>query len=167
MLGRRRRGRDDQRADSNAYDGLRDLALRAVESGLPPPTADHPDVSGVIVDIPSQGAYATVAAMTDNTTSMYTSTGGGTLGAGEHATVASATHKLLATIQSRLGAFDEADDGALPVPGWVRFHVLTPTGTRRKDVPEDCFWGRAPHELMPVIGATQEVISAMRSVAPQ
>ena len=168
MLGRRRRNdRGDQPVEANPYDGLRDLALRAVEDGLPAPTADHPDVSGVVVDIPSQDAFATVVGLTDNATSMYTSTGGGTIGAGEHAEVAAATHKLLTTIQAHLGSFTGADDGSLPSAGSVGFHVLTPEGTRRVDVPEDSFWGRAPHELVPVIGATQELISAMRRVSPE
>ena len=169
MLGRRKRrgGSDQPPADTNPYEGLRDLALRAVDNGLPAPSSDHPDVSGVVVDIPSQGAFATVVGMTDNTTSMYTSTGGGTLGAGEHAAVAAACHQLLATIQAHVDAFGDEDDGSLPSSGSVRFHVLTPTGTRRTDVPEDSFWGRAPHPLMPVIGATQELISAMRAVSPQ
>ena len=154
-------------ADDNPYNGLRDLALRAVENGLAAPTADHPGVSGVVVDIPSQDAFATVVGLTDDTTSMYTSTGGGTIGAGEHAEVAARTHQLLATIQAHLDAFDAADDAALPPVGSVRYHVLTPEGTRRLDVPEDSFWGRAPHDLLPVIGATQELISAMRSVSPE
>jgi len=168
MLGRRRRrGGDDEPTGGNPYDGLRDLALRAVENGLPAPAADHPDVSGVVVDIPSQNAFATVVGLTDNTTSMYTSTGGGTIGAGEHAEVATATHELLRTIQAHLDSFAAVGDSALPPAGTVRFHVLTPTGTRQVDVPEDAFWGRAPHALAPVIGATQELISAMRTVSPQ
>jgi hypothetical protein len=168
MLGRRKR-RDgaEPQADGNAYHDLRSLALTAVADGLPAPMADHPDVSGVVVDIPSQDAFATVVGLTDNTTSMYTSTGGGTIGAGEHAAVAAATHRLLTTIQAHLESFDEEDDGSLPPAGSVRFHVLAPTGTHRKDVSEDSFWGRTSHELTPVIGATQELISALRQVSPQ
>lgn len=169
MLGRRkgRRGGAGPPADGNPYEGLRDVALHAVDNGLPAPDPEHPGVAGVVVDIPSQDAFATVVALTDNTTSMYTSTGGGTLGAGEHAAVAAATHQLLTTIQRHLDAFDDVDDRSLPPSGVVRFHVLTPTGTRRTDVPEDSFWGRTPHDLTPVIAATQELISAMRAVSPQ
>jgi hypothetical protein len=167
MLGRRRRrDGDEPHTDGNAYHDLRSLALGAVAKGLPAPAADHPDVSGVVVDIPSQDAFATVVGLTDNTTSMYTSTGGGTIGAGEHAAVAAATHQLLTTIQAHLDSFDDEDDGSLPPAGSVRFHVLAPTGTHRKDVPEDSFWGRVPHDLAPVIGATQELISALREVSP-
>jgi hypothetical protein len=163
-----RRRKDDRGSPKdNPYKGLRRMALAAVENGLAPPTSDHPDVSGVVVDIPAQGGYASVVALTDNTTSMYTSTGGGTIGAGEHAAVASIAQQLLVIVQAHLGSFKQRDDGSLPPTATVRFHVLTPSGNRRDDVPEDCFWGRAPHELMPVIAATQELITAIRGAAPQ
>src|SRR5262249_4556989 len=66
VLGRRR-DRDQ------TYEGLRALALGAVADGLEPPSADHPRVSGVAIDVPSGGSYATIVAPPDNTTSMYTS----------------------------------------------------------------------------------------------
>lgn len=124
-------------------------------------------MSGLVVDIPAQGGYATVVALTDSTTSMYTSTGGGTIGAGEHATVAAATQQLLAEVQRHRGMFEAAPDTDLPSAGFVRFHVLAPSAGRRlADVPEDAFWGRTDHELMPVLAAVQEVISAVRAAGP-
>jgi hypothetical protein len=147
------------------YRDLRSMALEALERGaLAPPFPDHPDVAGVVVDIPATGGSATVVALADNTTSLYTSTGGGTIGAGEHATVASATQALLIAVQRQLDGFTAVDDPALPPAGTVRFHVLTTSGRRTEDVPEDCFWGRAAHPLMPVIAATQHVISAIREI---
>jgi hypothetical protein len=148
---------------ANPYDGLRDLALNAVGNGLPPPSAEHPDVSGLLVDIPAQGGFVTLVGMTDNATSMYTSVGGGTIGAGERRSVAAATQALLAAVQSNLASFAAGDDRGLPAAGFVRFHVLSPSGARHLDVPEDCYWGRAPHELMPVIAASQAVVSAIRT----
>jgi hypothetical protein len=65
---------------------------------------------------------------------------------------------------SQLALFPTADDGSLPEAGSVRFHVLGFTGSLVADVPEDCFWGRAEHALMPTIAATQEVITAIRAV---
>jgi hypothetical protein len=58
--------------------------LIPVANDLAPPSAAHPDISGVVVDVPAQGGFATVVGLTDDTTSMYTSTGGGTIGAGKH-----------------------------------------------------------------------------------
>ena len=167
VLGRRKRGdAGASKTPEELYLGLRRQALDSVANGLARPPVEHPDVCGVAVDIPAQGAFATVVALTDNTTSMYTSTGGGTIGAGEHAAVAAATHRLLAAVQAQLDSFRTGDDDELPPTGSVRFHVLTPTGRRAEDVPEDCFWGRAPHELMPVIASTQALVTAMREASP-
>lgn len=162
VLGRRRKRERPQPAE--VYGDLRTMALRAVAEGLAPPSSEHPDVSGVVLDIPAQDAYATVVALTDNTTSMYTSVGGGTIGAGEHPQVAEATRRLLSVVQDHLGAFVRHDDGSLPLAGHVRYHLLTPSGNRYVDVPEDGFWGRAEHELIPVIAASQELLSAIREV---
>src|SRR5207302_10248598 len=95
----RRRPRGDDRSvfrrkrrDDDIFMKLRATALGAAEQGLPAPPSDHAHVSGVVIDIPRQGGTATLVAMTDNTTSLYTSTGGGTLVTGNHAPVAAATH---------------------------------------------------------------------------
>ena len=148
---------------AEAYEGLRNLALSAVANGLQSPGEDHPDVSGLVVDIPVKGGFATIVALTDNTTSMYTSLGGGTLGAGGHANVGSATQALLSAAQAQVGAFTKPSDSELPPRRQVRFHLLSPSGGRCQDVPEESFWGRVPHELMPVIAATQSVINAIWS----
>jgi hypothetical protein len=81
----------------DVYDGLRTAALAVTQATVGRTPPDHPDVLGVVVDIPRQGGIASIVAMADGTTSMYTSTGGGTIGAGSHRSVAAATHALLAT----------------------------------------------------------------------
>ena len=163
---RRKKRRDNQDDAANPYDGLRAMALNSVSSGLALPSSDHPDVSGVVVDVPAQGGFATFVALTDNTTSLYTSTGGGTIGAGEHRPVAEANHRLLTVVEAHLGSFTRKDDGLFPATGSVRLHVLTPSGNRDHDVSEDSFWGRAPSPLMPVIAAVQELITAISSASP-
>lgn len=167
VLGRRKRGGGRSKSPEEVYRGLRGLALDAVAQGLTASSSEHPDVSGLVVDVPAQGGFATVVALVDNTTSMYTSTGGGTIGAGEHAAVAAATHRLLTVVQAQLGSFPRKDDGGLPPPGSVRFHVLTPSGSRCEDVPEDSFWGRVNDPLTPVIASTQALITAIREISPQ
>jgi hypothetical protein len=108
-----------------------------------------------------------VVALADDTTSMYTSVGGGVIGAGHHAPVAEATHGLLRIAASRASGFAEPDDDeTLPDRGWVRLHVLTTSGRRRCDVPAGAFWGREDHALMPVIAAAQEVITRIGEVSP-
>jgi hypothetical protein len=145
------------------YRGLRQAAIEAVGSGAIGPSAAHPRVGGTLVDVPSGGGFATVVVLADGTTSLYTSVGGGTIGAGAHEPVAAATRRLLDVVDSQLALFARADDGALPEAGSVRFHVLGFTGSLAADVSEDCFWGRAEHALTPTIAATQEVITAIRA----
>lgn len=148
------------------YRRLRGMALDAVALGLPAPPPEHPGVSGVVVDIPAGGgAFATLVAMADGTTSLYSSTGGGTIGAGAHPAVAEATHALLAVVDRRLEEFGEDDDTEQPIGARVRFFVLTPEGRRVVDVPDAAFWGHEEHELTPVIAAAQEVIAALRQVS--
>jgi ribosomal protein S12 methylthiotransferase accessory factor YcaO len=167
VMFRRKQPREGGHDGAKPYDGLRAMALGAVAKGLQLPGEDHPDVSGLVVDIPAQGGFATVVALTDDTTSMYMSTGGGTIGAGGHQNVASATQALLSAAQAQLGAFTRPGDSDLPPPSQVRFHLLSTSGSRYEDVPEDSFWGRSSHEVMHVIAATQDVISAIRSSTPQ
>jgi hypothetical protein len=55
----------------------------------------------------------------------------------------------------------------LPGAGVVRYHLLGAVSRSHADVPEAAFWGQADHPLMPVIVATQEFITAIRSIAQQ
>jgi hypothetical protein len=145
---------------------LRAAAFEASTNGLVPPRSACPDVSGVVVDIPSQGGFVTIVALADDTTSMYTSVGGGTIGAGQHAVVAAATQQLLSDVQVNLGLFSSMDDQQLPPPGLVRIHVLSPASGRRADLPEGAFWGHQNHELTDVIVCVQTVIAAIRNASP-
>ena len=155
---------DPQR--QNPYEGLRSMALRAAGSGLLTSSPNHPHVVGLVVDIPAQGGFAAVVALNDNTASMYTSVGGGIIGAGAHAAVADAIEVLLRTVEAHLQTFLPEDDESLPGPDLVRFHLLGPSERGRADVPEDAFWGRRPDPLTPVISATQDLITKMRTQTP-
>jgi hypothetical protein len=148
----------------NPFRGLRSMALHATEHGLAPPPPSHPWVSGAVVDIPAAGGFATLVALCDDTTSIYTSVGGGTIGLGTHAPVAEATHRLLAAIGPHLGEFWTDPDDGFPGEGSARIHVLLPDSRRAVDVPEASFWGKAPHPLLPVIAAVQGVMTAARQV---
>ncbi len=144
------------------YLGLRLMALHSSEDGLTVWGPSCPWISGAVVDIPSAGGFATLVALTDRTTSLYTSVGGGTIGLGSDQLLAEATQRLLAVIESHLGGFWSIEDDGFPIRGLVRIHVLLPQSRRVADVPEDNFWGKAPHPLTPVIAAVQRVVAALR-----
>src|SRR5438045_1141790 len=97
-MGLFRRKRADGRStpqNDNPFDGLRLMALGvgAGQLGLHP-GAD--EVFGVVCDMDIGGDVATVVCMADHTVSMYTSTGGGVIGAGSHENVWQAAETLLA-----------------------------------------------------------------------
>jgi hypothetical protein len=165
VFGRKQRKGDRGGSSSDdVYLGLREQALGFAEKGTASRVSAHPRVCGVVVDVPASGGFTSFVALGDDTTSLYTSVGGGTIGAGRHGLVAEATHHLLAVIDQHLEDFSAEGDDTLPTVGYVRFHVLRTTGGANADVPEDCFWGRAPHALMPVIVASHELITAIRSI---
>lgn len=78
------------------YAGLRGMVL-----GLDPkkvgvePTRELPRVWGIVVDWGMDSGSATFVALADGTASMYTSSGGGVIGAGEHEPVQAAAQRLL------------------------------------------------------------------------
>jgi hypothetical protein len=141
------------------YNDLRNMALHATDvrtNGGP--------IAGVVVDIPRDGAFVSISSLGDGTTSLYTSTGGGTIGAGSYGPVAQATRNLLSIAASQAVSFANVDTGDWPPAGSVRFHLVSSPGNRYVDVPEASFWGRKTHELMPMIEAAQGVLTAIRMV---
>jgi hypothetical protein len=119
-------------------------------------------VLGTVIDIPSTGGMASVVAMADGTTSMYTSTGGGTIGAGGREAVACKTHALLTTLEHFLEMFPADDRVDLPPADLVQITVMTPSGRRRASVPAAAFWGQEPSTVLDLIVAIQDLISELR-----
>ena len=87
----RRKAKSKSQPPGEVYDTLRTRALEVEEATLGRAPVEHPQVLGTVIDIPSEGGIASVVALADGTTSMYTSTGGGTIGAGTHEAVATRT----------------------------------------------------------------------------
>ena len=151
---------------AETYRQLREMALSPATARLLAPGPDHPDVAGVIIDLPQGGSdYVTLVAMSDGTTSLYNSLGGGQIGNGQYQAVADATHQLLTIVQRELAHFYETTDTSHTAAGAVRIFAPSPTGLRSTDVSDDAFWGRAEDRLSPVIAAIQAVITEIRRAA--
>lgn len=105
-----------------------------------------------------------MVALADGTTSMYTSSGGGTIGAGAHESVVRATRGLLTTLQDFIEMFPEDERMELPPADLVQVTLLTPTGRRRASVPAAAFWGEEPSTVVELIAAIHDVISAIREI---
>jgi hypothetical protein len=119
-------------------------------------------VTGVVVDIPVHGDYATVVSLADGTVSLYSSTGQGILGTGAVPEVAAAGQQVLIEAQRHLDSFELTDDMTLPPVDTVRLHALTSSGRRTLDIAGECYWGHSPHLLTSVIAACQDLLSQIR-----
>lgn len=144
----RRRAAPSSQSPDRVYNGLRTEALEVTEAVIGKAPPEHPNVLGVVIDIPAEGGIASVIAMADGTTSMYTSTGGGTIGAGTHDAVASATQALLAKLEGLIEMFPADERVDLPLPDMVQITLITPDGRRRANVPAAAFWGEEPSTVI-------------------
>jgi hypothetical protein len=152
-------GQDDARS---VYAGLRQtiLTVDPVEVGIAP-TPELPRVWGVVMDTGYPNGTATVVALADGTTSLYTSTGGGIIGAGAHAGVAAATRALLGVVEAHLDKLPAATQDDLPPADWVVLRALAYGGQRAVLAEEDEL-GYDRHPLSPVFHAVHEVITQLR-----
>lgn len=156
--GRRRR----TRPPAEVYRGLRQLIfdLDPARAGMRP-TQALPTVWGAMMDLSYPSGSATLVSLVDATTSLYTSTGGGMLGAGEHQAVAVATRAFLRAVEEHLVLMRPSGDTSVPAPGYVVLRALTYGGRRAVTAAEDEL-GRGRHPLSPVFLAGQEVITEIR-----
>ena len=95
------------------------LGLDPSEAGLGA-TEALPRAYGVVMDTVYPNGAATLAALADGTTSLYLSSGGGTIGGGEHADIAAATHRLVALAESAVDQIPVVADDGLPPEGSMR-----------------------------------------------
>ena len=137
------------------------LHVRPDEVGLAP-SVELPHVWGVVTDIGHPGGVATVVALADGTTSLYLSTGGGTIGGGGHAAVVAATMALLNAAQRRLADLPPTSDEALPAVGRVVLRALTYDGQRAVEAGEEELHGQ--HPLSDLYRAVHAVITELRLI---
>jgi hypothetical protein len=118
-----------------------------------------------LMEIGMPKAVTTFAAVADGTVSMYTSAGGGVIGAGSHAAVrAAATRFRIAATESR-GLLQRTDDFPLPGPGQVRFQARTADGGYTGAGAEEALrTGR--HPLSTLYAAGQDLVTEIRLSTP-
>ena len=142
---------------------LREQALAALQpSGGE--WSDKPAVSALFEIGFAEGA-ATLACFADGTTSLYLTSGGGVIGAGEHESVRHAADRFL-EVAARLAAQLTLDEATpLPGPGEVRFYVTGAGGVLTAAAPEAVL-AAGGHPLSPLFAAGQAVITAIRESMP-
>jgi hypothetical protein len=143
---------------ASVYTGLRDgiLNLDPASVGIHQ-TQDTPNVWGLVMDWTLHGAVATIVSLADGTTSLYLSTGGGSIGAGEHEAPAAASIRALRLAESMVDDFPRASDSPVPVQGRTALTLLTFSGLRRFE-DDNAAFEHDSSKLSPVANAMQEVV---------
>ena len=136
------------------------LTRSAEELGLAP-GPEHPNVFGILMETGYPEAVATLAVFVEGSTSLYFSSGGGVIGAGEHESVRATHAPFFAEAEARLGLFSKAAETPLPAVGRVRFFVRTFAGTVTAEADEEDL-GEMRHELSRLFHAGHDVITAVR-----
>jgi hypothetical protein len=104
-----------------------------------------------------------VVALADGTTSLYTSGGGGVIGAGAHERVASASARLLRLIEGELGRFEPTEDLDPPAADQTRFLALTYDGPMAAGGGSETL-GAGSDPLSPIFSAGHMLIAELRNM---
>ena len=147
--------------DQSGLVGARHLMLtsRADELGF----ADSGEQPwGVAIDIGfDEATAATVISLKDGTTSLYTTTGGGILGGGDHEAVATASRGLVAAAAGHVVDVVRRDDTDLPGSGNVTIWLRIGDDRFARTVPEaELMSGESP--LASLYATGHEVITQLR-----
>jgi len=151
---------------ADAYAGLRSMVLTVDPLTIQTP-ADEPWSGAVVamMELAMSNGTASIVAIADGTVSMYTSTGGGVLGAGGHHAVRVAADRFRRTAADAADRLVRGSEFPLPAPGEVRFHVRTTdanysAGASQAEVSS----GR--HPLAELYAAGQDLITEIRFATP-
>src|SRR5689334_9039652 len=151
-----------QRPSKPIFTDLRSAALTIDLASLQTPAREPWGGAGVaMMEIGMDGAVASIVAIADGTVSMYTSAGGGVIGAGEHAAVRAEATRFRTVVADSRNLLSRATELPLPGPGEVRFQAR---------IGDDGFSGAAPesalrggrHPLSTVYAAGQDLLTEIR-----
>jgi hypothetical protein len=163
----RRRGSGGPADPKPIYIALRGRLLETDPASLGlAPSPGGRRVWAVVMDTAFPEGVASLAVVADGTTSLYTSTGGGTIGAGTHENVAVVSGAFLDRVDGALDLLVPASSFPLPSTGRVRFCVLTFDGGRTTEADEQDL-GEGRHPLSGVFLAGHDVLTELRKTDEQ
>lgn len=166
MFGRNKRRDAITQGNADAYVALRELALTADpgESGLEPRAGSG--VYGGLMDLGHPSGTVTVLGLADGTASLYTTSGGGVIGGGEHPTVQAAVAAWLTALEAAMGDLRPMSEFRLPGVGEVGFVALSTRGHRGGSGNEVRLQARKT-ALSPLYIAGQGIVTQLRLLEPQ
>jgi hypothetical protein len=150
---------------NGVYSNLRHqaLTLRRTDFGIPDPPPDAP-VWGILMEMGRPGGTATLFAVIDGTTSLYTSSGGGIIGGHGHASVQEANMAFIRTANQFHQQLKLCKSFPIPTPGQTIFYMLTDSGILRGDGLENDL-GYGSHLLSPLFHIGHEVLTQLRLIS--
>ncbi len=158
----------NQAAATSTQPDLRGRVLRRdFLAGVPPSTDGRP--RAVVMDWSMDNGTATLVAYDDGATSLYTSAGGGVIGAGSHEEVRDAAEAFRAEAERTLKLFSAiaaTDSLPPPPPHAVSFYVVTDSATLRAGPIAASRLIAGDHPLAELGNKAQAVIAAIHEVAP-
>lgn len=152
-------------SDTNdAIEDLRSMVfnLNPEEIGLTRDNFNHP-VWGMVMETGFEEGSFSLVTLADGTTSLYFSTGGGTLGAGEHESVRNAVGHYLTGAQYFYQRAKIVEEFPRPGNGEVIFYFLTFDGISAYSAQEQIL-GNGNDELSDLFHAAHGVISEIREI---
>jgi hypothetical protein len=154
-------GSHASRSPASSYQSLREQALHGTREALGLP-AGKP-AWGVLMETSFPEGTATLVCMSDGSTSLYMSRGGGIIGGGGHAGVRRAAVAFVTEASKHLEDTVTARSFPLPLEGRTVFYFLTDDGVRSADALEDDL-GENRHALSPLFHRGHRVITELRAL---
>ena len=118
-------------------------------------------VWGLVMDWSVGDAIATIVSLADGTTSLYLSSGGGSIGAGEHEAPAAASINAIRVADAMVDEFPMVEHAPIPGRGRTALTLLTDLGLRRVEEDNAAF-EEGTSRFAPVADAMQHVIHEIR-----
>lgn len=151
-----------ERPSKPIFADLRSMALTVDLASLQTPPGEPWGGAGVaMMEIGMDRAVASIVAIADGTVSMYTSTGGGVIGAGEHAAVRAEAKRFRTVVADSRNLLARSSDFPLPGPGEVRFQARIGDEGFSGAAPESVLRG-GRHPLSTVYAAGQDLLTEIR-----
>ena len=118
----------EKQKEQNPYSDMRNMAFSATSEQLGLSGMDKNDVYGIVSEMDMNGATATVVTFSNGDTSLYLSSGGGFIGAGQHESVQKVVKKYVENGQKYIEKATKIEEAELPESGMTNFNFLTENG---------------------------------------
>ncbi|MDO8472798.1 MAG: tetratricopeptide repeat protein [Dehalococcoidia bacterium] len=126
------------------------------------PTAENPNVWGVLVETGFPDTVATVYVVTDGSANLYLGNGHGVAGSADNPQLAALAKDLISECELWSRGMTGVTIFPLPANGRVRFYIQTFTGVLTAEAGEEELAG-GRHSLSPLFRRTQEILTHLRA----